>query len=94
MSIISTKINISVLASLFIVKFNHLLIRLLATCSQHTRSMSYNFYFNHAVNNLCKTFITFHGVIPYNNLAIIIKESSTLSKFKLFIDLCLYQFIV
>ena len=45
--------------------------------------MSYNFYLTHAVYNLCKNFITFHGVVLWNNLAISIKELSTLSKYKL-----------
>ena len=62
---------------------NNLFVCLPSVHSYSTRSKSYNFYFNHAVHNSCKNFITFHGVVLRNNLAISIKELSTLSKFKL-----------
>ena len=62
---------------------NYLFFRLPSLHSYSTRSNSYKFYLNHAVNNACKNFITFHGVVLWNNLAISIKELSTLSKFKL-----------
>ena len=41
------------------------------------------FYLNQAVTNSLNNFITFHGVVLWNNLAINIEELSTLSKFKL-----------
>ena len=53
---------------------NNLLVRLPSVHSYSTRSKSYNFYLNHAVKILCKNFITFHGVVLWNNLAISIKE--------------------
>ena len=62
---------------------NILFVRLPSVHSYNTRSESYNFYLNHAVNNSCKNFITFHGVALWNNLAFSRKELSTLLKFKL-----------
>ena len=62
---------------------NYLFVRLPSVHSYSTGSKSYNFYLNHAVNNACKNFITFHGVVLWNNLVISIKELSTLSKFEL-----------
>ena len=62
---------------------NNLFVLLPSVHSYSTRLKSYNFYLNNAVNNLCKNCITFHRIVLWNNLAISIKESSTLSKFKL-----------
>ena len=62
---------------------NNLLVHLPSIHSYNNRSKSYKFYLNHAVNNSCKNVITFHGVVLWNNLAVSIKELSTLSKFKL-----------
>ena len=59
---------------------NNLFIWLPSVHSYSTRSKSYNFYLNYAVNNSCTNFITFHGVVLWNNLPINIKELSTLSK--------------
>ena len=58
---------------------NNLFVRLPLVNSYSARSKSFNFFLNHAVNNSCKNFITFHGVVLCNNLAISIKELSTLS---------------
>ena len=70
---------------------NNLFDQLPSAHSYSTRSMSFNFYLNHAVNNSCKNFIIFHGVALWNSLAISIKELNTLSKFKSKLDSPIFE---
>ena len=54
-------------------------------CSVHihcSRSLKFNFYLNHAINNTSKSFITFHEIVLWNNLINSLKELHSLPLFK------------
>ena len=60
----------------------NMFVRLCSVQAHCTRLLTFNFYLNHAVDNSSKSFITFHGIVLWNNLMNGLKELHLLPLFK------------